>query len=128
MLDNITVVDTDLVKVAPGIGDYKFPGQEDFSEPIAEVKRRLYLEIQQKFSYTTEQMEDVKDTPTETLKDRIVYLTLAKIALANGMLDKAEAYKQEALAVPLEVFYDHAQDGEAADADRELGPRVTFGR
>lgn len=128
-LANVPIVDADLIKIKPDIvARYLFDGQNDFSEVILEVKRRLHREIQDKRGLTDDQMDDVADTNLGALKSKIVFDTLAEIFLANGLIDLHDSYQQKANGVPFEYILDSDEDDTQDDGERDLVPAILFGR
>ncbi len=122
-LENVDVDDADLIKVKPDLtAKYLFPSQTDFSEQILKAKRRLHREIQDRDGLNDTQMELVKDTQLDTLKDKIVLLSISEIFLINGLVDMSDAYERQAAKAPTKYLYDTNED-DIQDANEDRNSR-----
>lgn len=137
ILANISVVDADLTNIKGDIANYKFSGQSDFTNEISSAKRKIYRELKAEYatlypSYTDTELEthldNVKDLPSQYLKDGVVYQSLANIMLANEMPELAGYYLDMAKAIPLKAYVDEDSDSVVDDSEELYAPRATFGR
>lgn len=138
MLANITVVDTDLDNIVPNISDYKFSGQTDFSDQIAEARkdvyRMVYVDMENTYPSKTHsaiktEVEKVKDfSETPNLKDAIIRLSLARIFKGNSLLELADAYEVEASQIPLKYHYDEDSDNVVDTGEIKVRSKYVFGR
>ena len=138
MLTNITVADTDLDNIIPNISDYKFSGQANFNDQIAEARkdvyRLVYADMENSFPSKTHsalktEVEKVKDfSETPNLKDAIIRLALAKIYKGNNLLELADAYEMEASHIPLRYHYDIDGDNVVDVGEINERSKYVFGR
>lgn len=128
ILGDITVVDSDLVKVFPSINDFKFEGQSDFSETIAISKREIYREIKSLTDKSETEMDNVRDTDQGNIKDKIVFNSLSHIFLYNGNIELAGEYKIKSDAIPLYFHDDFDGDNTLDDGEEYLITTSRIGR
>lgn len=137
ILANITIADADLANIKGDIDNYKFSGQANFTNEITIAKRKVYRELKVEYanlypSYTDAELEtkldNVKDLPSQYLKDAIVYHVLADVMLANEMTDMAQYYKDIAKSIPLKAYVDEDSDSVVDDSEQLYARRAMFGR
>tara|TARA_Y100000310_G_scaffold342203_1_gene444253 strand:- start:91 stop:513 length:423 start_codon:yes stop_codon:yes gene_type:complete len=138
ILDNITVVDSDLSDVKGDIDDFKFSGQSDYSTQITTAKREVYRRLKKDYwkdnpALTSAEidtaLEDVKDIPNlETLKDNIVYTALANIMFANGILELSQVYQNKADDTQIDYWVDEDSDSVVEDAEIYKHSAISIGR
>jgi hypothetical protein len=138
ILDNITVVDSDLSDVKGDIDDYKFSGQSNYTTQIANAKREVYRKLKKDYwsdnpSLTSAEvdtaLEEVKDIPNlDTLKDNIVFTALANVMFANGSLELSQVYKQKAEDTHIDYWVDEDSDSTVEDAEIYKPLAVSIGR
>lgn len=128
ILNDITVVDADLTKVFPSISDFKFEGQSDFSEAIAISKREVYRDIKSFTDKTESEMDNVRDTDQQNIKDKIVFNALSHIFLYNGNIELAGEYKIKADAIPFYFHDDTDGDNTLDDGEEFLITTSRIGR
>ena len=138
MLTEIIVVDSDLDNIVPNIADYKFIGQADFSDQIAEARKDVYRMVYADMennnpSYThakikdeVEKVHDFIETPN--LKDCIVRLAISRIFKGNSLLEMAGAYEMEASLIPLRYHYDVNEDNVIDTGEISVRSKYVFGR
>jgi len=121
VLDNITVVDADLISVRADITQYFLHStDDDFTEEIAGAKRKVYREIRaiervKNPALTEEDLATLLDTINDSPQDKpilekIVYITISDILIANNMTELAEVYFKQANEVALSYLIDTVQE------------------
>lgn len=129
VLENITVVDADLIKICPDIvSSLKFANQANFTDVITDAKKVVFGMIKEKYrednpGYTDAELNTdlvlVKDRTEEGyLKDKVSKLTIAAIFRQNRMWDEMEVWDEQAKRVPL-LFYIDLDEDSTVDLDEE---------
>lgn len=137
ILANIVVVESDLLKVMPNLGNFKFEGQS-LDDVIETAKRTVYREIKEHEQnlypgYTDAEiesrLENVKDYDNEqAVKDRITLTAIAELMSMNQMVDPADFYLMRAKRVPLHYWVDVNTDGTASETENRTKRVIKFGR
>lgn len=118
-LDNITVEGADLKKVRPDIEQYYLEeDQTNFDDEIANQKRKVIREIRNHeqalrpgiaTSTLNGYLEDITDSTDESIKDKIVHLTIAGIFRSNNQLALANEYQTLAENIELEYVIEDTE-------------------
>ena len=131
MLDNITVVLSDLEKFVPDIQQYKFSETVTFDDVIAEQKRKLYGVVKESYKsgYNTGDdvsfysrygssddidvtLKNVTDYPEEQyLKNKLIRMSLAEIFRMNKDYDDMSVWEAEADKIPINYYLDVDNSG-----------------
>ena len=139
MLDNITVVISDLQRFVPDINDYKFSETVNFDQVINEQKRKLYGMVKEDYrggyntvdSFYSEYgsdsvdtiLENIKDYPQEQyLKNRLIRMSLAEVFRSNKEWDDMSVWEEEANKIPIKYFLD-TDDSGTVGFDEEITSR-----
>ncbi len=139
LLDNITVVLSDLELYKRDITSFYYSGQTDFTNELANAKKDLYRMLKDYERILNPnltdtalalKLEDVKDhSDTTNLKDILCLITISLIMESSRLIEESKYYRARANKIPLDYYIDSNTDSAvSSDEERVNSEIVRFSR